>query len=81
MHPVWEDRHLHVTVWQLGSIRKGIPYFTVEAPMSNNRPPPIFGEKSCVGLIALELAPTVNYWLVDRMVAQKYKKRVFEIQV
>ena len=49
--------------------------------MSNNRPPPIFGEMSCVGLIALELAPTVNYWLIDHTVAQKYKKRVFEIQV
>ena len=54
-----------------------VPYFTVEAPMSNNRPPPIFGEKSCVGLIALELAPTVNYWLIDRTVAQKYKKNAF----
>ena len=39
-----------------------IPYFTAGAPMSNKRPPPFFGEKSCVGLIALELAPTVNYW-------------------
>ena len=58
-----------------------IPYFTVEVPMSNNHPPPIFGEKSCVELIALEVAPTVNYWLIDRTVAQKSKKRVLEIQV
>ena len=28
--------------------------------MSNKRPPPILAKKSCVGLIALELAP--NYW-------------------
>ena len=45
---------------------------------SNKRPPPFFGEKSCVGLIALELAPTVNYWFkgwIDRTVAQKYKKK------
>ena len=54
-----------------------LPYFTVKAPMSNNRPLPIFGEKSCVGLIALELAPTVNYRLIDRTVAQKYKKTRF----
>ena len=39
-----------------------IPYFTIEAPMSNKRPSPILAKKSCVGLIALELAPTVNYW-------------------
>ena len=39
-----------------------ILYFTAEAPMSNKRPPPILAKKSCVGLIALELAPTVNYW-------------------
>ena len=39
-----------------------IPYFTAEAPISNNRPLPILAKKSCVGLIALELAPTVNYW-------------------
>ena len=31
---------------------KYIPYFTVEAPMSNKHPAPIFGEKSCVRLIA-----------------------------
>ena len=37
-----------------------VPYFTVEVPMSNKRPPPILAKKSCVGLIALELAP--NYW-------------------
>ena len=37
--------------------RLHIPYFTVEAPMSNKRPPPILAKKSCVGLIALELAP------------------------
>ena len=47
---------LHLTSYAL------VPYFTVEAPMSNKRPPPIFAKKSCVGLIALELAPTVNYW-------------------
>ena len=29
---------------------------------SNKRPPPILAKKYCVGLIALELAPTVNYW-------------------
>ena len=39
-----------------------VPYFTVEAPVSNKRPPPFLPKKSCVGLIALELAPTVNYW-------------------
>ena len=39
-----------------------IPYFTAEVPMSNKRPPLILAKKSCVGLIALELAPTVNYW-------------------
>ena len=39
-----------------------LPYFTAEAPTSNKRPPPILAKKSCVGLIALELAPTVNYW-------------------
>ena len=39
-----------------------LPYFTAEAPTSNKRPPPILAQKSCVGLIALELAPTVNYW-------------------
>ena len=39
-----------------------IPYFTVEAPRSKKRPPPLLAKKSCVGLIALELAPTVNYW-------------------
>ena len=40
-----------------------VPYFTVEAPMSNKRPPPILAKKSCVGLIALELAlgPLVLY--------------------
>ena len=39
-----------------------VPYFTAEAPTSNKRPPPILAKKSCVGLIALELAPTANYW-------------------
>ena len=39
-----------------------IPYFTTEAPTSNKHPPPILAKRSCVGLIALELAPTVNYW-------------------
>ena len=39
-----------------------VPYFTAEAPTSNKRPLPILAKKSCVGLIALELAPTVNYW-------------------
>ena len=39
-----------------------LPYFTVEAPMSNMCPPPIPAERSCVGLIEFELAPTVNYW-------------------
>ena len=38
-----------------------VPYFTVEAPIQISAHP-IFGEKSCEGLIALELAPTVNYW-------------------
>ena len=38
-----------------------IQYFTAESLMSNNRPPHSC-QKSCVGLIALELAPTVNYW-------------------
>ena len=42
-----------------------LPYFTAEAPTSNKRPPPILAKKSCVGLIALELAPTVNYWFQD----------------
>ena len=37
-------------------------YFTAEASMLNKRQPPILAKKSCVGLIALELAPTVNYW-------------------
>ena len=39
-----------------------VPYFTVEAPVSNKRPPPILSKKYCVGLITLELVPTVNYW-------------------
>ena len=39
-----------------------VPYLTVEGPMSNKRPLPILAKKSCVGLIGLELAPTVNYW-------------------
>ena len=30
--------------------------------MSNKRPAPILAKKFCVGLIALELAPAVNYW-------------------
>ena len=45
--------------YKLGDI---LPYFTVEAPMSNKRPRPILAKKSCVGLIALEQVPTVNYW-------------------
>ena len=39
-----------------------LPYFTAETPTSNKCPPPILAKKSCVGLIALDLVPTVNYW-------------------
>ena len=57
------DIHVHVHhVPMFMHIPLHVPYFTAEAPMSNKCPPPILAKKSCVGLIALELAPTVNYW-------------------
>ena len=37
--------------------------------ISTKCPPPILAIKSCVGLIALELTPTINYWFkgqIDR---------------
>ena len=37
-----------------------ILYFT--RPCGISILPPILAKKSCVGLIALELVPTVNYW-------------------
>ena len=60
----WNEANYDIYTFIYSSSRNTylILYFTVEAPMSNKRPPPIFGEKSCVGLIALELAPTVDYW-------------------
>ena len=47
-------------------------------PVSNKRPPPILAKKSCVGLIVLKLAPTVNYWFkgkIDCDSAESLKKR------
>ena len=55
----YHDAHSKEREFMVGEM---VPYFTAEAPTSNKRPPPILAKKSCVGLIALELAPTVNYW-------------------
>ena len=51
--------------------------------MSNKRPPPILA-KSLIGLIALELAPKVNYLFkgsIDCDSAESLKKQFFSYQI